>query len=178
MSLKFLSLRWALVLMASGGILLSSSSAIAAERVVLKYGIFRQSLSVKDLSTFTETGELSTPLQLTLALARQDPKAVRQFLMQPVSVNPVFLDRVLNSPIGDIIVDQVSQVVHTPSRRADRQALRGALVISASRDNNISLIETIQNYPTSEVEVEGKRLADAYKQLSRLRGRLQDLLGS
>lgn len=177
MRLRFLSLGRTLVLVATAGILLFSSSALAADRVVLKYRIFSQSISVKELSTFTETGELSNSLRINLALARQDPKAIRRYLTDPVRVNAVFLDRVLNSPVGNFILDQISQVIHTPSRRADRQALRGALVLSASRDNTITLIETIQNYPTSQLEVEGDRLESAYLQLRRLGGRLQDLLG-
>lgn len=148
----------------------------AAEQVVLKYRIFREAISVKELSTFAETGELSTSLRINLALARQDPKAIRQYLTQPVRVKVVFLDRVLNSPVGNVILDQISQVIHTPSRQADRQALRSALILSASRDGQISLIETIQNYPTQQVEVEGDRLESAYRQLRRLEDRLEDLL--
>ena len=178
MHLRFLMLRWALVLVASASMLLSSSSALAADQVVLKYRIFRESISVEELTTFAETGELSTSLQINFALARQDPKVVRSYLTEPVKVNPVFLDRVLNSSIGNVVIDEVSQVIHTPSRRADRQALRSALVLSANRDGEITLIEIIQNYPTQEVEVEGDRLQSAFRLLRRLGGRLQDLLDS
>jgi Alpha/beta hydrolase of unknown function (DUF1400) len=71
--------------------------------------------------------------------------------------------------------------------------LRAALVVSASKDRQITLIEVIQNYPTKEVEVEGvdafaprleekrlvarHRLEAAYRQLRRLQGNLQDILG-
>ena len=168
--------RLALVLVASAGILLSSSSATAADQVVLKYRIFSESISVKELSTFAETGKLSTSLRINLALARQDPKVVRLYLTEPVKVNPVFLDRVLNSPVGNVLVDQISQVVHTPSRRADRQALRSALGLSANADGQITLTEILENYPTAVVEVEGDRLESAYRLLQRLGGRLQDLL--
>lgn len=178
MPLLFLSLRRVLVLMATASILLFNTSAIAADQVVLKYRIFRESISVEELSAFAETGELSKSLRINLALARQDPKAVRRYLTQPVKVNLVLLDRLLNSPVGNLILDEITEVVHTPSGKADRQALRSALVISASRDSNISLIEIIQNYPTQVVQVEGDRLESAYRQLRRLEGRLQDLLGS
>ena len=178
MPLLFLSLRRAFVLMATASILLFSTSAIAADQVVLKYRIFRESISVEELSTFAETGELSKSLRINLALARQDPKAVRRYLTQPVKVNVVLLDRLLNSPVGNLILNEVTEVVHTPSGKADRQALRSALVISASRDSSISLIEIIQNYPTQVVQVEGDRLESAYRQLRRLGGRLQDLLRS
>jgi hypothetical protein len=177
MLLLFLSLRRALVLMATASILLFSTSAIAADQVVLKYRIFRESISVEELSAFAETGELSKSLRINLALARQDPKAVRRYLTQPVKINVVLLDRLLNSPVGNLILNEVTEVVHTPSGKADRQALRSALVISASRDSNISLIEIIQNYPTQVVQVEGDRLESAYRQLRRLEGRLQDLVG-
>lgn len=187
MQLRFLSLRRTLVVVAACmGILLSSISGIApwgckeafaADRVVLKYLVIRQSLSVEELSTFAETGKMSRALQVTLKLARQDPETVQRFLTQPVSVNLVFLDRLLNSPVGDVILDQISQFVHTPSHIADRQALRAALILSASGDDSISLIETLRNYATPEVEVEGERLESAYRQLLRLRGRWQDWLG-
>ena len=178
MSLRFLLQRRSLVLVAAFfGVLSFSSRAIAADQVVLKYGIFNQSISVKELSTFAETGNLSTPLQTDFTLARQDPKVVRQYLTEPVKVNPVFLDRVLNSPVGNALLDKVSQAVHTPSRQADRQALRASLVLSASQDRKITLLKVIQNYPASQVEVEGDQLKGAYTQLRRLRGRLQNLLG-
>ncbi|MEH2047033.1 alpha/beta hydrolase [Nostoc sp.] len=177
MHFNFLGLRRVLVLVSSICLLFLSTPAFAAERVVLKYGIFRESLSVEELSTFSQTGELSRSLRVNLALARQDPKAIPQYLTKPVKVNPVFIDRVLNSQIGNIILDQISQVTYTPSQRADRQALRAALLLSASQDRQVSLIEIIKNYPTNEVEVDGDRLEGAYRQLRRLQTSLQDLFG-
>jgi len=57
------------------------------------------------------------------------------------------------------------------------------LVLSASSDNEITLLETIKNYPTTEVDVEGDRLVEAYgklvalsEQLGGVSERLQDLL--
>ncbi len=88
-----------------------------------------------------------------------------------------FLDKVLNSQIGNIILDRISQVISTPSQRANRQALRAALVLSANQDGQVSLIEMIKNYPTNEVEVDGDRLQGSYRQLRRLQTSLQDLLG-
>lgn len=177
MRYRLLSLRRALFLVISICLLLSSVPVKAAERVVLKYRIFRESLSVEELSTFAETGKLSRSLQVNLALARQDPKLIRKYLSQPVNVDPVILDRVLNSPVGNAILDQLSQVIHTPSQKANRQALRSALVLSANVDKQMTLIEIMQNYPTSAVEVDGERLESAYRQLARLQGNLQDLLG-
>ncbi|MBW4686288.1 MAG: alpha/beta hydrolase [Komarekiella atlantica HA4396-MV6] len=177
MRCQFLALRQVLVLVLTACLLTFSAPAFAAERVVLKYGIFRESLAVEELSTFAQTGELSRSLRINLALARQNPRTIRQYLTQPVKVNPVFLDRVLNSPVGNVILDQISEVIHTPSRRADRQAIRAALVLSANQDGQVSLIEIIENYPTTEVEVDGDRLESAYRQLRRLQTSLENLFG-
>ncbi len=162
---------------------LSNGSAFAAENVVIKYRIFRESLSVKELTNFAQTGELSTSLRVNFALAKQQPKVIRGYLTETVTVNPVLLDRVLNSSVGNIVLDRIGEAIHTPSRKADRQALRAALILSASSEvsnsgnkNNISLIEIIQNYPASEVEVEGEVLERAYRQLRQLGGNVQDLL--
>lgn len=65
-----------LVLAVSAAILLFSSSAIAADQFMLKYRIW-ESISVEELTTFAETGELSTSLRLNFALARQNPKVSR-----------------------------------------------------------------------------------------------------
>ncbi|PSB34038.1 alpha/beta hydrolase [Chlorogloea sp. CCALA 695] len=177
-------LRRSLLLSVIISLSLSNGSVFAAESVLLKYRIFRESIAVKELTTFAQTGELSTSLRVNLALAKQEPKKIRKYLTESVTVSPVLLDRILNSPIGNVVLDQIGEAIHTPSRKADRQALRAALVLSASSDrngssaksNSISLIEVIQNYPTSEIEVEGEVLERAYRQLRQLGGSLQDLL--
>lgn len=176
MNVSRLALRWGLLLSVTAGILFHSASAIAAQRVVLKYRIFRRSVSVEELTTLAETGEASPALQTYLRMAGKQPEEVRQVLTQEVQVNPVTLDRILNSAVGNVVLNQVNQAIYTPSRQADRQAMRSALTLSASEDSKISLIEVLQNYPTEEVHVDGDRLVQTYNQLQRLEGRLSDLI--
>ncbi|MBD2465403.1 alpha/beta hydrolase [Oscillatoria sp. FACHB-1407] len=155
---------------------LIATEAIAAERVVWRYRLLQGSLSVEELTALAETGEVSPALRSYFRLARRNPQQIRRVLTQETTVNPRVLDRVLNSPIGNVAIDQVSQAIHTPSQQANRQAMRSALVLSASDDSRISLIEVIQNYPTEEIYVDGDRLADAYQQIAGLQDRLNDLL--
>jgi hypothetical protein len=137
----------------------------AAEQIVLKYSILRESVSVSELSNLANTGEVSPSLNSYLTLAQKKPQDLRQVLNGKIEVNPVFLGKILNSFAGNFLLDQVSEVIHTPSARASRESLRGALVTSALRDGNIRLIEVLENYPTSEVYVEGDRLAEIYQQI-------------
>ena len=176
MNSLILELRRVLAVGITAGMLLSSSNAIAAEHVVLKYKILREKISVRELTRLTETGTPSPALAAYLKLAGKEPQDIRQPLTQIVKVNPLLLDRVLNSWVGNAVLDQVSQAIHTPSNQANRQALRAAISLSANRDGQLTLMEVLQNYPTQEVEVEGDRLVGAYRQLNRLSDRLENLL--
>lgn len=152
-----------------------SARADAADSVVLKYRFLRETVSVRELATFARTGELSTTLRLYLKLAGREPAQLRRALTQEVPVNPNLLSRVLNNPVGETMLDQVSQVIHTPTNRANRESLRGAIVSSALSDNKITLIETLENYPTPEVHVEGDRLVEVTKEFSGVLGRLSNI---
>lgn len=175
MGLRLAALSGALLLGISVGVF-SSGKAIAAEQVVLKYSLLERSISVEELSTFAETGELSTALQTYLRLARKDPDEVRQNLNREATVNVRLLDQILNSPVGDLALGQITQAIYTSSREADEQAMRSALVLSASDDSRVSLMEVIENYPTQQVVVDGNRLVAAYQQVSALGDRLGNLL--
>jgi len=183
MSGSFFKGRWMLFLAAGAGIVFYSSAAVAAEKVVLKYSAIRMTLPVSELEIFAETGEMSPGLEMLLGKAKKDPEAVRSSLTRRVKVSQSFLDGALNSKVGEIILDEVGQVIRTPSGNANREALREALVLSATNDSEITLLEAMKNYPTPEVYVEGDRLVEAYgnlvalsEQLGGVSERLQDIL--
>lgn len=160
-----------------GMALLINTQAFAAERVVLKYKILRESVSVPELTTFAQTGQASPDLQTYFRLSGQRPETVRTTLTRPIKVDPVLLDRVLNSPLGNGILDQLGQAIQTPKGGAERQALRAALTLSASGDGTITILEILQNYPTQEVVVDGDRIEVAYRRLNEFVDRLRNPLG-
>ena len=157
------------------GILYPVARADAAQSVVLKYSFLRESISVAELSTFARTGELSSTLKTYLKLAGREPEQLRRALTQEVKVDPNLLSSLLNNPIGELMLAQISEVVHTPDNIANRESLRGALVSSALPDGKVTLIETIENYPTPEVHVEGERLVEVAQKLGNLFKRLPNL---
>lgn len=152
-------------LLTAAGVVALAIPTAAAERVILKYSILRGSISVAELRTLANTGEASPALKAYLRLANKKPEELRRILVQKVDVDPVFLSKILNSFAGEYVLEQTSSIIHTPSSNANLQALRGALVTSAVPDGNLRLIEILENYPTSEVHVEGDRLAELYSQL-------------
>lgn len=166
-----------LLLTAGMGATLYSTAGLAAEKVTLKYGIFQESLSVAELTSFAETGNPSPTLAAYMKLANKKPEEIREALTRQVTISPIVLDRALNNVVGERVLDEVGGTIHTSTNTANRQALRSALVLSASDDGKLSLIEAIQKYPTQEVEVEGERLVKTAVKLSDLESGIRKILG-
>jgi len=162
-------------LVLSAGVLLSSSIALAAERVVLKYGPLEQSVPVADLTTFAQTGQRTASLQ-GYGVSDKEAQNVRDSLTRPVRISALTLDKGLNNPLGEALLDQLSEAIHTPKGGADRQALRSALVLSAADDGQVSLLEIIQKYPTQDVYVEIDRVISAYNHLSKFDKQIRKVL--
>ncbi len=169
------AISWVFGLIIFTGILYPVARADAAQSVVLKYRFLRESISVTELSTFARTGELSPTLRTYLKLAGKEPDQLRRALTQEVKVDPNLLSGLLNNPIGELMLAQVSEVVHTPDNVANRESLRGALVSSALPDGKVTLIETLENYPTPEVHVEGERVVEVAQKISNLFRRLPNI---
>ncbi|NCO75088.1 MAG: alpha/beta hydrolase [Cyanobacteria bacterium] len=153
-------------------VLIPFSKAIAAEEIILKYSMLHQSIPVEDLTVFCETGETSSALSYFLRLANQKPENVKNTLCRKIPVNGVMLSKILNNPFGEFILDGFAQVITTPTQKASRESLRGAVVTSALKDNNLSIMEVAQNYPTTEVHLNGDRLMEIYKKMEGILGSL------
>jgi hypothetical protein len=163
------------VLLVGMGIALTAFPVRAANQVILKYSVLQESISVPELSTLAYKGEVSPSLRRYCKMANKKPEEIQQILTKEVEVDSVLLSKILNSPPGEFMLDRASEIVHTPTERAGRQSLRGALVTSAVPDNEIQIIEVIENYPTNEVHVDGDRLVELYNVINNVAGQLGDL---
>ena len=140
--------------------LLGSSKAIASQEIILNYSALGQSVSVQDLETFVETGEMSSSIRFLVGATKQNPDDVRNALTKEISLSLTFLSDVLNSLPGEYALFQAGQIIHPKAKpnRALITSLRGALILSASGDNKISLLELFQNYPTQQMYIDARLL--------------------
>lgn len=148
----------------------------AAEKIVLRYGIFRRSVPVSDLTEFAETGEPSRRLNRYLRMADEDPERFRQFLTEETPADPKTMDRLLASPAGDVLLDKLSEYLYTPEQD-DREALRIALTTAAENDSKISFLEVLQTYPAEEAHINVRRAIDTYRQIAAVQQRVEGVLG-
>ncbi|MCC5656316.1 alpha/beta hydrolase [Nostoc sp. XA010] len=168
-SKKFTKLLTQTVALGVGAIvLLSSANANAAEQVVLKYGTFQGQISVQELTQFTETGKTTPTLRAYLQAAQQDPTVARKALKAPIKADAGFLNSLLSSWAGPVLVSQIGEVVHPPGGQLNQEALRSALSASIQQKGEVTLLGAIQNYPNTSVELQGDRLIAVYERLSSL----------
>jgi hypothetical protein len=152
-----------------------ANPSIAAERLFFTFGPLERSIPIADLRTFADTGETTSQLRWYLNIANLEPELLQQVLTTEVPVNVTTVDSITYSLPGQFALFQVGQVIHTQSRRADIQALRGALIVSASNGNRISLIEFLENYPTFGIYVDGVRLARVARDVNRFIDRVEPI---
>ncbi len=137
---------------------LSSSVVVGAERVVFQYGPVSRAVPVADLAEFAETGETSSIIDFILRVSNSSPEQLRQLLTYEVGVNLLFIDRVFYSLPGEYVLFELGYLLSTGSGKANIQALRSGLTLSASDDGRISLLEFLQKYPTEGLYVDGQLL--------------------
>lgn len=153
----------------------TAQPALAAEQVILRYGIFRAPVSRAELAALAEQGQVSARLQSYLDLSGQSPQQVRSWLNRSVAVEGEWLERGLNTPLGRQLLGELTAAIAPPTAadrsrqipdpppgsantRSNRRALQQALVGAARPDNRITPLEVVTHYPEPEVTIRLDRL--------------------
>ncbi len=146
----------------------NTRSVLAAEEIIFTHGVASQSVAIEDLEKFAATGEMSSSLEFLFDFSQQNPQVARYILNQQLPAETILIANLLNSTPGEFLLGETSQIVHSRSKRANVQALRGSIVQSASDDNRVSLLEILQNYPTQQVYVDGRLLSRTVRNVNTL----------
>lgn len=149
--------------------------AQAAEKVILKYNVLQESISVAQLRTLSQTGEASPELHSYLELVNKKPEELREILNHSIVVTPKILSSVLDSFAGKYLLKKLSEVIHSPSAPNNKDSLRNALIASVNTNDDIRLIEVLENYPDPELQIEGDRLMELYQQVKAIAGNFSNL---
>ncbi|MFM1800302.1 MAG: hypothetical protein RLZZ117_2580 [Cyanobacteriota bacterium] len=144
--------------LASGALLIlcaPAPSARAADRVVLMSGAFRRSIPIAEFETLATTGKATGLLGDLLRLGRQNPKQLSKLLNENVSLPIPLVSRLLNTRIGDAVLDRISLIIHpTRSPQDGVVALRSAVVVGLDDGSgSLSALGFLKAYPTREMAV-------------------------
>lgn len=157
-------------------ILIGSTGAIAAERVVLTWGPFSQSVYVSDLEAFIEDGSTTKTIRQMVSASGQDKDTLRGLLGLQIGFDRVAMARILYSNTGEQMLSGMGRTLRTRHRLENEKALRAAIILSLADDEQLSIIEILQKYPVSGLYVDLANVGDTVEKLQGLAGNLQELL--
>lgn len=172
---KFVSIGIAVILGASASIL-SSSRAFGAEKMILTFGPIRQTINISDLEDFAKDGTTTPTIQQIIGFSKIDPQILRGLIGLEIGLKPASLARVVYSTPGEKITDEIGQVIRTQRRTENGKALRAAVILAASDDGKLSLLEVLKKYPLPEVYVDVASVGAAVGKVQGLAGNLSSLL--
>ena len=150
------------------GLGLTSPGAIAGENLVFVSGAFSSSIAVADLDHLAKTGQATGLIADVLAISKQNPKEVAKLLNQSVSLPITFISRLLNTRIGEAVLQRLAKVIYPLKASKDGVvALRSAVILGLANGNgSINAISFLQAYPVPEIEVNIPALMAALKKAS------------
>ncbi|MBR8835078.1 MAG: alpha/beta hydrolase [Stigonema ocellatum SAG 48.90 = DSM 106950] len=148
-----LSLSGCVVFLAVDSVLASSPS-VAAEKIVIRYGLFEQSVPVADLRKYGETKQVSSNLQSFLHhLSPKQQKMLQEALQVKMSLDIVALDKFLDTVHVKQLLFGVSQGLARQDK-AGVQALRGAVILGAKSKEGLGIISFLEAYPSERLVVD------------------------
>ncbi|NES64260.1 MAG: alpha/beta hydrolase [Okeania sp. SIO2D1] len=166
-----------IILGAIAGVILSSQSAIATQKIVIELvGPIRASIKVKDLRVFAETGKTTKTISQALGISKINPNTVRGLMTLEVGANVSNLAKVLYSNLGQNVTKGIAEVVQTRHNYESDKALRSSIILAAADDNRISVLEVLEKYPTEEMHIDVGKINEIVDKVKGTIGNLEELL--
>jgi hypothetical protein len=134
---------------------LATPAGHAAENLVFVSGAFRRSIAVADLDHLARTGEARGLLADVLSFSNQNPADVAKLLNQSVNLPITLVSRLLNTRIGEAILQRIAQIVHPlKASQVGVPALRSAVVMAlAEGKGSVTALSFLRAYPSQEIQV-------------------------
>jgi predicted dienelactone hydrolase len=127
-----------------------ASPSTAAERINLKLGIFEQSVTIKELKHFAQTGQLSSNLQpYSYILNSEVQKALQKKLHVDSFLAQKFLEDLFNLPDGDKLIKELNLILIDSLPEQIKQSF----ILTISQSDNISLLDFLEVYPKDTLTV-------------------------
>ncbi len=133
--------------------------ALAADKIRFVYGPFAFSLSVESLKIYAETGEVTSEFKpYTKFLNEPSLLQLRHWLQKDFDENVVVVHEYTHSPSGKELLQEIGNVVTTHSKRNGFYALRSALIEAATKSDDWTILDVIQQFPTDNMQINTKEL--------------------
>lgn len=137
----------------------------SAEDLYFDYGVLGRQISVSSLETFATHGTIDDELAPYLdEISPENRQELQRILSTPLVKlsdgipeqigDPFVLSQWLYSPIGEIVLASVGQLIQTQGHQNGQQAIRASMVLAAADPAGLSLINILQFYPTGGIRLD------------------------
>ncbi|MDB9371888.1 alpha/beta hydrolase [Nodularia sphaerocarpa] len=154
----------------------SNTSVRAADRVVVRFGPFTESISLSELQKAADTGEFPRGLGLyTGRISEAQRRSFLGLLKEKVPIDVVTLSSVLNTELGTTILSNLSEAL-VRKDDAGVQALRAAFVLGATKPQGLSILNFIAAYPSERLEINAFKAFQVARRLNKSFRRTQEFM--
>ncbi|MFG6106398.1 alpha/beta hydrolase [Leptothoe sp. EHU-05/26/07-4] len=160
-----------------GAVLVAAIPSQAADRITFAFGPIERSIELADLEQLVEDGVLSDDLAYYARFLPDDYDIdeVRQALtwrveedIATINVDVVLLDRFFYTKQGEYLLNIAADFIRTEARRSDLRALRGAILVAVSdEDEGLTLLNAIRRFPSPEMRIELDRGLGLLREINR-----------
>ncbi|MEM6401553.1 MAG: alpha/beta hydrolase [Cyanobacteria bacterium P01_D01_bin.116] len=146
---------------------LTVNRAVSAERLKLSFGIVERSISVDSLETYAKTGKVNDELAAYFKYVPEESRGeLREALLAPIPLGSVEVSQFLYSPIGETLLETLSQVVQSEFRnrgQTTRKKLRrssgfygtrAALILAATKPKEFNVINILRKFPSKTISID------------------------
>ena len=143
--------------------------AIAAENIILNYGVLEFSVSVDSLETYAKTGKIEGELKSYADfLTTEQLEQFQVGLTTSADFSHLAIAQFLYSFQGEKILERVSRVIKTEARQPGFYAIRSSLILAAADSGGLTPLNVLKKFPTNTLRVDSRQGFEIFKDLSRV----------
>jgi len=149
--------------------LIMTSSAMAATRVTVSYGLLERSISVDSLAVYAQEGRITEDLSLyTRYLDEAQLLQLRQLLRAKSDISLVAVSQFLYTDQGEVLLNRLGEVIRTESNLPGFYALRSAMILAAGKPDGLTVLNMLEQFPIDGIRIDLNRALGIFGDLEAL----------
>jgi predicted dienelactone hydrolase len=136
-------------------VVVTASSALAADRVTISYGLLERSISINSLDIYAREGHITEDFQkYTQYLDQEQLLQLRQILRAKSDLSPIAVSQFLYTDQGEVLLNRLSEVIRTETNLPGFYAIRGALILAAAEPEGLTVVNVLKQFPLDSVRID------------------------
>ncbi|MEG4322596.1 MULTISPECIES: alpha/beta hydrolase [unclassified Microcoleus] len=147
----------------------TAAPALGADRIYVTYGPLEVSVPIESLALFAKEGKIDSNLDGFAQYAKKTQLAeIRTALQARAEISPVTIAQFLYTPQGEVLLERLGRVIQTKARQPGFYAIRAALILAASDEEGLTILNVLRKFPTYGIRIDINRSLGIASELTSL----------